>query len=57
MEIKESENCKTYEFFLSLFSSHCREKKLRYVQIHFGSSNSSFKVLNDILKLKIRGGQ
>ena len=37
------------------FQWHCYEKKLRYVQIHFSSSNSSFEVVDNVLKLLIRG--
>ena len=31
------------------------KKKLRYVQIHFSGSNSSFEVMDNVLKLLIRG--
>ena len=37
------------------FQWHCYEKKLRYVQTHFSSSNSSFEVMDNVLKLLIRG--
>ena len=37
------------------FQWHCYEKKLRYVQINFSSSNSSFEVVDNVLKILIRG--
>ena len=53
-----SENWKTYAFFV--FQSHCCEKELskslRYEQIHFGSFNSNFEVMDNVLKFQIREG-
>ena len=53
-----SENWKKYAFFV--FQSHCCEKKLskslRYEQIHFGSFNSNFVVIDKVLKFQIIEG-
>ena len=37
------------------FNGIAVKKKLRYVQIHFSGSNSSFEVMDNVLKLLIRG--
>ena len=53
-----SEKWKTYAFFV--FQSHICEKELskslRLEQIHFGSFNSNFEVMDNVLKFQIREG-
>ena len=53
-----SKNWKTYTFFV--FQLHCLKRELlksvRYEQIHFGSFNSNFEVMDNVLKFQIREG-
>ena len=48
-------NIRMFFFNGFFFNGIAVKKKLRYVQIHFSGSNSSFEVMDNVLKLPIRG--